>query len=417
VTGDRLDVISSGPDPDRPVRRPGRWRLTAAAGVLLIGGGSAAGVLLAGQSAGSRAGRPSVAHARGVRAMLHGAPPGPGLVPGTELLLAGTGMRLLRAGAATARLGWADRLLGAASPLGSNPAVRYLQAVAGGFVALLAGETGCCRPAVGEVFFIPVTSRGTAAPRLIAHASYLAVTPNGRDIWAQWASPPGDTWRTDRSGQRLSPMLRLPGQILLAATGRGLITGSARGRRVRLVSTASGAALSTPVPSGALIAAIGTGQLAWQSSPCARLSCPLHITSLRTGTDTTIALPKGTQTNGQPGAFDQADKRLALALDTIGRKHHPAATHIYVIDIGTHHISRLPGGPLPLTQAASDRGAIAAGLSGFNTVTWPGPDLWILASDSTAFQAAYWPGTGPLHVLPAQPGQIFNFAAATPPSR
>jgi hypothetical protein len=73
-----------------------------------------------------------------------------------------------------------------------------------------------------------------------------------------------------------------------------------------------------------------------------------------------IALPPGTQTNGQPGAFDQADKRIALALDTISRKHHPAATHIYIIDVGKRRVTQLPGGPLPLTQAATDRGAIVA---------------------------------------------------------
>jgi hypothetical protein len=69
--------------------------------------------------------------------------------------------------------------------------VQVLEPVSGGFVALIASVTGCCRPAAGDVFFIPVTARGAAAPRLIAQANYLAVAPGGRGIWVQQASRPG----------------------------------------------------------------------------------------------------------------------------------------------------------------------------------------------------------------------------------
>jgi hypothetical protein len=79
---------------------------------------------------------------------------------------------------------------------------------------------------------------------------------------------------------------------------------------------------------------------------------------------------------------------VALLADEVGCCPAP---HIYVIDIGRRRITRLPGGPLPLTQAAGMRGAIAAGFLGFNTVSWPGRDLWIVACDTTSFQAAYWP--------------------------
>ena len=42
-----------------------------------------------------------------------------------------------------------------------------------------------------------------------------------------------------------------------------------------------------------------------------------------------------------------------------------------------------------------------------------GPELWIVASDPTGFQAAYWPGAGPLRVLSAHPGAVYMFAVGT----
>jgi hypothetical protein len=167
------------------------------------------------------------------------------------------------------------------------------------------------------------------------------------------------------------------------------------------------------VPPAAIIAAVSADDVAWQLAPCRRLNCPLHITNLRSGTDTVIRLPPDTQTNGQPGAFDQAGKRIAMTLDTISRKHQPAATHVYLVDIGERSITHLPGGPLPLTQAATNLGAITADDSGFNSVSWPdGPDLWIMACDGRDFQAAYWPGAGPLRVLRPWAGEIFGFAVS-----
>lgn len=414
------DVISSGRDPDRPAWPPERWwRLAAVAAVLVIGGGVTAGVLLAGGPApGRRAAVPHAIRSRVVPALLSGVPAGPDAARGTALLLSGTGgpLRMLSVtGRGAASLRWATTTIGVPSPLRSNPSVQSLQPVSGGFVALLDNETGCCQPVGGHVFFIPVTARGAAAPRLIAHADHLAVAPGGQDIWVQQGGPPGDTWLIDPAGRRLSPVLRLRRKILLAATPRGLLTGSARGRGVRLISTATGTTVSMRVPPGALLAAVSRDEVAWQSPPCARLTCPLHVTSLLTGTDTVIPLPLGTQTNGQPGAFDQPGNRLALTLDTISRKNQPAATHIYVIGIASRRITQLPGGPLPLTQAATMLGAITGAYSGFNTVSWPdGPDLWIVASGPPGFQAAYWPGTGPLRLLSPQPGQIFGFAVSTP---
>jgi hypothetical protein len=417
------DVISSGRDPDRPprVRRPA----AVAAAALVTAGAVTAGLLLASgpHAARPHAAPPPAAPAPG-RPMLHGPPPAPAAGPGPVLLLGGDDLRLLSLAARTpVRLGWSDAVLGqgAPSPLGASPTVQVVDPVPGGFVALLASPAGCCLPAVGDVFFIPVTAHGAGPPRLIAHANALAVAPGGTGIWVQQASPPGhlpgDAWLIDESGRRLSPVLPLGGQILLAATARGLLTGSARGGGARLISTVTGATVRMPVPPGALIAAVSADDVAWQRPGCPGLSCPLHVTSLLTGTDTVIPLPRGTQTNGQPGAFDRAGRRLALTLDTV-RDGRAAATRVYVIAIGRRHVTRLPGGPLPLTSAASNRGAVSVGFHGFSPLDWPdGPDLWIVASGPASFEAAYWPGAGPLRVLAAHPGAVYLFAVSTPAGR
>jgi hypothetical protein len=414
------DVISGGRDPDRPPRLRGRRRVAVAAAALVTAGAVAAGLLL---SSHPQAAPPRAAPAA-ARPMLHGPAPGPVAGPGPVLLLGGDDLRLLSPAAPVpVRLGWSDAVLGlgAPSPLGAGPTVQVVDPVPGGFVALLASPAGCCLPAVGDVFFIPVTGRGAGAPRLIAHANALAVAPGGAGIWVQRASPPGhlpgDAWLIDESGRRRSPVLRLRGQILLAATARGLLTGAAHGGGARLVSAATGATVRMPVPAGAQIAAVSADDVAWQRPPCPGLSCPLHVTNLLTGADTVIALPRGTQTNGQPGAFDRPGRRLALTLDTV-RGGRAVATQVYLIAIGRRRVTRLPGGPLPLTSAANSRGAVSVGFHGFSPLDWPdGPDLWIVASGPASFQAAYWPGAGPLRVLAAHPGAVYLFAVSTPAGR
>jgi hypothetical protein len=420
VTARSADVVSSGRDPDLPPRLSGRWWLVAAA-IVLIGGGITASVQLAGRATphlhSARRPAPPV---QVVPAMLHGAPAGRDVAPGTTLLLAGNDLRQLSVtGHAPVSLGWADGLLSLAgrSPLGQNPAVQQIEAVSGGFVALLANVTGSVYPAVGDVFFIPVTGQGAARPHLIAQASYLAVDPDHRDIWVQQSGPGyprGATWLIDQSGQRLTPVLRLHSQILIAATIRGLLAGTVQGG-ARLISTATGATLSMRMPAAALIAAVSADDVAWQSPSC-DLSCPLHVTNLLTGTDTVITLPARTETNGQPGSFDQAGQRIALPLDTVNRRHLATSTHIYVVDVASHRVSRLPGGPLSLTSAADNLGAISAGTPPADSVDWSdGPVLWITAYDPAGFQAAYWPGAGPLRVLRAWPGEIYLFAVSGGP--
>jgi hypothetical protein len=421
--GGGADVLSSGRDPDRPPRLPVRWRLvTAAVAVALIGAGITLGVRLAGQpsppsppDAGAAAGQPQTVPGMldGVRLRLRAS-------LGT-LLLGGPGeLRLLNAGGrAPATLGWADGLLGVSgsSRLRPSPAVWQIAPVSGGVVALLGSDATGVYPGIGAVFFIPVTSRGAAAPRLIAWASYLAVAPDQRDVWVEQASEPpgrgpGRTWLVDESGRRLSPVLLLHGQVLLAATAAGLLTQGASGQGASLINPASGAMRPAGVPGGAFVVAAGPDDVAWQPGYCGS-PCSLHITSLRDGTDTVIPLPPHTYPDDYPSAaFGPAGLRLALPMATTNREDRITGTSVYVADIGLRRLIQLPGGAIPLSAIPAYLGAVRAGSPDIVSVHWAGSGLWIVATDGQDSQVAYWPGTGPLRVLAPVPGAAYTFAVA-----
>jgi hypothetical protein len=352
VTARSADVVSSGRDPDLPPRLRGRWWLVAAA-IVLIGGGITASVQLAGRAVphlhSARRPAPPV---QVVPAMLHGAPAGRDVVPGTTLLLAGNDLRQLSVtGHAPVSLGWADGLLSLAgrSPLGQNPAVQQIEAVSGGFVALLTNVTESVHSAVGDVFFISVTGQGAATPRLIARASNLAVDPDHRDIWVQQSGPGyprGATWLIDQSGKRLTPVLRLHSQILLAATIRGLLAGTVQGG-ARLISTASGTTLSMRMPAAALIAAVSADDVAWQSPSC-DLSCPLHVTNLLTGT----GFPAGrSRSPPLPTTSAPSVQASPQPIPWTGRMD-PCCGLLPT----TRRASRLPTGPVPVRCACSGPG-------------------------------------------------------------
>ena len=415
------DVLSSGRDPDRSPRWPVRRRLVAAAAaVALIGAGITIGLRLTGQLSPPN------------RAAAEPPPTGPVMPRGPRLrldaslgtlLLGGPGeLRLLNAGnQATAALGWANGLLGGtrSSRLGPSPAVRQIASVSGGVVALLGSDAAGAYPAIGAVFFIPVTSRGAAAPRLIAWASYLAVAPNQRDIWVEraGASPagrgPGDTWMVDESGRRLSPALRLGGQVLLAATVRGLLTQGPSGQGASLINPANGVMRPAGVPGGAFVVAAGPDDVAWQPPSCGD-PCSLHITSLRDGTDTIIPLPPRTFPDDYPApaAFGPAGRRLALPMVTTNREDRVTGTSVYVVDIGLRRLVRLPGGPIPPSAIPAYFGAVRGGSPDIVLVQWAGSGLWIAATDGQDSQLAYWAGAGPLRMLAPMPGAAYTFAVA-----
>jgi hypothetical protein len=443
VGGGGGDVLSSGRDPDRPPRLPARWRLVAAAAaVALIGAGITLGVRLTGQP--SPASPPSPPDARSaagqpqtVPAMLDGVRLRLQASLGT-LLLGGPGeLRLLNAGGqapggqAPATLGWANGLLGVSGSnrLRPSPTVWQIAPVSGGAVALLGSDATGVYPGIGAVFFIPVTSRGAAAPRsprsprLIAWASYLAVAPNQRDVWVEQASEPpgrgpGRTWLVDESGRRLSPVLLLHGQVLLAATAAGLLTQGASGQGASLINPASGVMRPAGVPGGAFVVAAGPDDVAWQPDYCGS-PCSLHITSLGDGADTVIPLPPHTYPDDYPSAaFGPAGPRgprglrLALPMATTNREDRITGTSVYVVDIGQRRLVQLPGGAIPLSAIPAYLGAVRAGSPDIVSVHWAGSGLWIVATDGQDSQVAYWPGTGPLRVLAPVPGAAYTFAVA-----
>ena len=413
------DVLSSGRDPDRRSRWPVRWRLFAAAvAVALVGAGITTGLRLAGQLS-----PPNTATAEPPAApvMPGGARLRPGASLGTLLLGGPRELRLLDAGdEVTAALGWANGLLGVTgrSRLGPRPAVRQIASVSGGVVALLGSDAAGGSPAIGAVFFIPVTSRGAAAPRLIAWASFLAVAPNQRDIWVERPSAsagrgPGGTWLVDESGRRLSPAVRLHGQILLAATVRGLLTQRPSGQGASLINPANGDMRPAGVPGDAFVVAAGPDDVAWQPANCGE-PCSLHITSLRDGTDTVIPLPPRTFPDDYPApaAFGPAGRRLALPMVTTNREDRVTGTSVYVVDIGLRRLVRLPGGPIPPSAIPAYLGAARSGSPDIVLVQWAGSGLWIVATDGQDSQVAYWAGAGPLRRLAPMPGAAYTFAVA-----
>jgi hypothetical protein len=424
------DVLSSGRDPGRPSRWPVRWRLVAAAvAVALSGAGITIGLRLTGQL--SPPGAAAAGQPPSVPVMLGGARLRLEASLGT-LVLGGPGeLRLLNAGDPAPRaltalrglrrlrgLSWANGLLGVSGPsrLGPSPAVRQIAPVSGGVVALVGSEAAGGFPALGAVLFIPVTSRGAAAPRLIAWASYLAVALNRREIWVERASAPpgrgpGDTWMVDESGRQLSPALRLGGQVLLAATVRGLLTQGPSGQGASLINPASGVIRPAGVPGDAFVVAAGPDDVAWQPAYCGG-QCSLHITSLRDGTDTVIPLPPRTVPDDDPApaAFGPAGRCLALPMVTANREDRITGTSVYVIDIGLRRLIRLPGGPIPLSAIPAGLGAVRGGSPDIVSLAWAGSGLWIVATDGQDSQVAYWAGAGPLRVLAPVPGAAYTFA-------
>jgi hypothetical protein len=415
------DIISSGRDPDRR-RSSVPWRLLAGvtAAVLVVGG--VAVHLIVGGS-----GRPPHHKSQGslssaalaAPSMLHGTRWRPGSAPVTMLFLGGDELRLLNVrdqgpasltdvspGAGRAR-----------DPLGPDAAVQQITSVAGGIVALIDSHGSAGLPDIGDVLFIPVNASGAGVPRIIARANYMALAPDHRDIWVQQAGPPwgngpgdGPAWLVNEAGHRLSDPRSLNGRVLVAATVRGLLVQGPVGT-VALLDPVSGSDEHTRIPENALIVGTDADQVAWQAASCT-LRCPLHVTDVRGGPGTEIALPPDTALDSADTSdFDPAGQRLALALDTINHQGAATGTYVYVADIGARKLIRVPGGPIPVATLPAVLGAFPVGSGDVVSARWTADDsgLWIVATDGLYFQAAYWTDTGPLHVLPPQAGLAYKF--------
>jgi hypothetical protein len=414
------DVISGGHDPDR--RPAGPWRLLAGTvTVVLIAGWIAAHLFLGVPGHPPHHQVPSSPSAVALVApsMLHGTPWRPGSAPSTMLVLGGEELRLLnvpRRGPAS--LTGVPLGAGAARhPLGPDPAVQQITAAAGGVVVLVFGHGSAGLPDIGDVLFVPVSASGARPPRLIARANYMALAPDHRDIWVEQAGPPSGNgpasspaWLIDEDGHRLSPAHGLGDRVLVAATTRGLLVKSPD-QKLALVDPVNGRPERSGIPGNAIIAGADADHVAWQSGSCG-LGCPLHVTDLGGGPGRQIALPPHTAVNPDDTPdFDPAGQRFALPLDTINRQGADAGTYVYVADISSGPLVRVPGPRVPVAMLPAVPGAFPSGSSDVVSARWAadGPGLWIVATDGLYFQVAYWSGHGPLHVLPPQAGLAYKF--------
>ena len=343
----------------------------------------------------------------------------PGIARPALLFLGGGGLRLLNAGG-QAPASLTDVWSGAVSgrdPLGPDAAVQQVASVSGGVVALISGHGAAGLPDTGDVLFIPVSASGAGVPRVIARANYMAVAPGQRRIWVEQAGPPwgngpadSPAWLIDEAGHRVSGPLDLGERVLTAATVKGLLLQGPAGV-LTLTDPADGSAEAAGIPQNAILAGADAYQVAWQAASCPT-RCPLHVTDLRGGPGTEIALPPHTALNPDDTPdFDPSGQRFALPLDTIDHQGLATGTYVYVADIRARKLVRVPGGPIPVATLPAVLGAFPAGASDVVSARWTADDsgLWIVATDGLFFQVAYWTGTGPLRVLQPQAGLAYKF--------
>jgi len=418
------DVISAGRDPDH--RRPGLGRLLAGVAVAALVAGVVALNVDSHLARTVPPPRPSPSPvALTAPQMLHGTPLRPNGAPATQLFLGGDNLRLLNVPELT--LTSLAKVLpdggDTQDPLGPGAAVQQIIPVNGGVVALIDGQGAADLPDIGDVLFIPVGTRGAGPPRIIARANYMAVAPGNRAVWVEQAGPPwGDgpsdspAWLAGDNGQRLSGIVHLNDQELIADTVPGLLLQSPD-RGLAVMNPGSGRTKSAGIPQDSVIVATNSGKVAWQDPACPP-DCTLHVTNLQGGPSAKLTLPPDTVINTNDTAdFDPAGQRLALALDSVDRQGTAASdTYVYIADLRTGKLTRVPGGPIPVVTLPAVPGAFPYGSSTVTCVRWSaaGSGLWIVATDGLYFQAGYWTGHGPLRILQPQAGLAYKLALPGP---
>jgi len=398
------------------------WRLLAGVAAAALIAGGIAFHLISGPSGPAPPRKPQASPspvALAAPSILHGTPLRPGDAPGTLLFLGGEELRLLsvREQAPTSVTSVLPDAGNAQNPLGPDPAVQQIISVADGVVVLIYSHGPAGLPDIGDVLFVPVDASGAGPPRLIARANFMALAPNHRDIWveqagAPWGNGPAGSpaWLVDSGGRHLSGVRRLNDQALVAATVGGLLV-QGPDQKLALMDPVTGRYERAGIPAGAIIAGTDADHVAWQAVACA-LDCPLHVTDLRGGPDTQIALPPHTVIDpGDTSDFDPAGQRLALPLDITDHQGAITGTYVYVADLGARKLIRLPGGPIPVATLPAVLGAFPAGSSDVICARWSvdGSGLWIVATDGLYFQVGYWTGHGPLRVLQPQTGLAYKF--------
>ena len=415
------DVISGGRDPDRRPAAP--WRpLVGATAVVLVAGVIAFRLITGGSGHPAPHKTPGSPSSVTLAAptMLHGTPLAAGGAPPAALFLGGQELRVLQIGGHAPAGPTASALPTAGNtndPLGPDPAVQQVISAAGGVVALILSHGQAGLPDIGDVVFIPAGPSGTGTPRIIARANYMALAPDHRDVWVEQAGPPdgngpasSPAWLVGEDGRRLSANRDLGDQVLVAATVRGLLVQGPDQQRA-FIDPQTGGAGPTGIPENAIIAGVDADQVAWQAVACP-LRCALHVTDVRGGPATEIALPPHTALDFADTAdFDPAGQRFALPLQTTGDQGTITGTSVYVADLSTRKLARVPGGPVPVAGLPAVSGAFPAGTSDVVSARWTadGSGLWIVATDGLYFQVAYWKGDGPLRVLPPEAGLAYKF--------
>jgi hypothetical protein len=303
-------------------------------------------------------------------------------------------------------------------PPGHVGEVDQLAPVPGGVVAHIGDSTAATYGAVGRVVFIPTAN---APARVIARATMIAVSPDGRQVWVQTAvqsmangvgvpaSFTSPTWAVDLTGRRVSPVLHLP-LGLAGATESGPLTLNLVTGRVQLWNGATGQSIPINLPADASFVAAGRDRVIWWSC---RPSCLLHVTDLTAGADAALPLPR----NWQPplrdypppaASFDPAGQRLVLPLDRLDSAGNITAQALFVAANG---MLRETPGRLRLPPAtAATAGAVLAG-------TWDQRGvLWVLATNpgSGYYQLGFWTGTGPLRTLAPAQGSPVTLSAPGP---
>ena len=279
-------------------------------------------------------------------------------------------------------------------------------------------STGATYGAVGRVVFIPAAN---APARVIARATMIAVSPDGRQVWVQTAvqsmqngvgvsagftSP---TWAVDLAGRRVSPVLHLP-LGLADATRSGPLTLNLVTGRVQLWNGATGRPIPINLPAGASFVAAGRDRVIWSSC---HGSCLLHVTDLTTRTDAAYPLPPGWQPPAvayppPPASFDPAGQRLVLPLNRVDSAGNITAQGLFIVGNGA--LRSTPGRLRLPPSATATAGVVLAG-------TWdPRGVLWALATNpgSGYYQLGFWTGTGPLHTFAPAQGSPVTLSAPGP---
>jgi hypothetical protein len=414
-----MDTISLGPDREprrvwrggRPRRGwPGRWAwliALVAATALTV----AAVVLV-------RADRPArhTVSERSAQPLLLAGIPARGA--GTDLFLGGENVwrpgRPPRPVAGLLSNGFSSLL-----PPGHSAEVDQLAPVPGGVVAHISDtSTDVLYGAVGRVVFIPAAN---APARVIARATMIAVSPDGRRVWVQTAvqsmrngvgvsaSFKSPTWAVDLTGRRVSPVLHLP-LGLAGAAGSGPLTRNLVTGLVQLWNGATGQPIQMNLPADASFVAAGRDRVIWSSCGA---SCLLHVTDLTTGTDAALPLPRNWQPPPPvyplpPASFDPAGQRLALPLVRLDSAGNITAQGLFIA--GNGMLRETPGRLRLPPLAAATQGVVLAG-------SWDRRGrLWVLATNPTSgyHQLGFWTGIGPLHTFAPAQGSPVTLSAPGP---